>query len=196
LGVIRRGRALGSAIVMAAYVALLRGINVGKAKRVPMADLRALLIELGLTSVATLLNSGNAVFHAPAGASAAHAAAIASRIAAKLHLQVPVIVKSAKELVAIAAGNPLTGKAINPTRVLVAFTQDPATLSRLAPIRALVRPPERFVIGRNAAYFHCPDGILKSEAAAGLLGKLAATVTTRNWATVQKLLACAGASGA
>lgn len=32
---------------MPTFVALLRGVNVGKAKRVPMAELRALLGELG-----------------------------------------------------------------------------------------------------------------------------------------------------
>ena len=52
---------------MPAFVALLRGVNVGKAKRVPMAELRDLLSSLGYTGVATLLNSGNAVFRALAG---------------------------------------------------------------------------------------------------------------------------------
>ena len=54
---------------MPAYIVLLRGVNVGKAKRVPMAEFRKLLEGLGYTNVATLLNSGNAVFRAPAGAS-------------------------------------------------------------------------------------------------------------------------------
>lgn len=44
------------------YIALWRGINVGKAKRLAMADLKALLTELGATNISTLLNSGNAVF--------------------------------------------------------------------------------------------------------------------------------------
>lgn len=50
---------------MPKFVALLRGVNVGGAKRVPMAQLRTLLSDLGYTQVATLLNSGNAVFGAP-----------------------------------------------------------------------------------------------------------------------------------
>ena len=49
---------------MQTFIALLRGINVGKAKRLPMADLRALLVKLDYTDVATLLNSGNSVFQA------------------------------------------------------------------------------------------------------------------------------------
>jgi len=47
---------------MARQVALLRGINVGRAKRVAMADLRTLVESLGYREVSTLLNSGNVVF--------------------------------------------------------------------------------------------------------------------------------------
>ena len=47
---------------MPRYVALFRGINVGKANRIAMADFRELLTSLGYTDVKTLLNSGNAVF--------------------------------------------------------------------------------------------------------------------------------------
>ena len=49
---------------MPTFIALLRGVNVGKGKRVPMAELRDLLSGLGFAEVTTLLNSGNAVFRA------------------------------------------------------------------------------------------------------------------------------------
>ena len=49
----------------ASHVALLRGINVGTAKRVAMADLRGVMTGLGYSDVRTLLNSGNLVFTAP-----------------------------------------------------------------------------------------------------------------------------------
>ncbi len=69
---------------MPRYVALFRGINVGKAKRIAMADLRALLESLGYTDVKTLLNSGNAVFTGRAGAPDKHAARIRAAVAKKL----------------------------------------------------------------------------------------------------------------
>src|ERR1043165_9069038 len=59
--------------LMPRYVALFRGINVGKAKRIAMADLRALLVELGYSRVATLLNSGNVVFSGDGRTAAQHA---------------------------------------------------------------------------------------------------------------------------
>ena len=86
-------------------------VNVGKAKRVPMAELRALLAGLGYTRVVTLLNSGNAVFQAAGGAPAQHAAAIAAALAAQLNVEVPVIVKSADELAAIVDQNPIQAEA-------------------------------------------------------------------------------------
>jgi uncharacterized protein (DUF1697 family) len=160
---------------MPTFVALLRGINVGKAKRIPMAELRDLLGELGYTGIATLLNSGNAVFQASKGTSAKRASEISAAIATKFQIEVPVIVKSAKELAAIAAENPFAKKAADHSRLLAV-------------------PPEEFVVGKNAAYLHCVSGILESKVGKALLGKEGKATTTRNWATVLKLLILAGVS--
>ncbi len=176
---------------MPTFAILLRGINVGEAKRVPMAELRALLAGLGYTGVATVLNSGNAVFQAAQGTPAQHATAIAAAISAKLGFEVPVIVKSAKELAAIVSENPLAAKAADPSRLLVAFTQDTKALSGLAAIGSLLIPPEQFELGKHAAYLHCVGGILQSTAGKALLGKAGRSATTRNWATVLKLQALA-----
>lgn len=176
---------------MATFIALLRGINVGKAKRIPMANLRALLEELGYTNVATLLNSGNAVFSATKGTPAQHAQNIAAAITKTSKLDVPVIVKSAKELAAIIADNSLASDAVNPSQLLTIFSQEPEGLSRLDVVKELTVQPEKFLIGKHAAYLHCASGILKSKAAEALLGKSGKLVTTRNWATVLKLHALA-----
>ncbi len=174
---------------MPKFIALLRGVNVGKGKRVPMAELRALLTRLGYTNVATLLNSGNAVFDASKGASTKHAAEIAAAIASELGVDVPVIVKSADELAQIVAENPVKLEASEHSRFLVAFVQDTKALAGLAAIKPLVVPPERFAIGKHAAYLYCSAGILESEAGKALLGKAGKSATTRNWATVLKLKA-------
>ena len=112
---------------MPAFVALLRGVNVGKAKRVPMADLRSLLYGLGYMDVATLLSSGNAVFHA-----AKYAADIAAAISGKLKVQVPVIVKSASELATIISENPISAEVSEHSRLLAIFVQDTEALAGLA----------------------------------------------------------------
>jgi uncharacterized protein (DUF1697 family) len=174
---------------MPTYVALLRGVNVGTAKRVPMAELRALLQELGYTGVATLLNSGNAVFQAATGTTSVLAERIEAAISVKFGFAVPVIVKLAKEFADIVCGNTISVEAAEHARLLVIFAQDRKSLSALAIINPLIEAPEQFVIGKHASYLLCANGILSSKAATALLGKIGAATTSRNWATTLKLLA-------
>jgi uncharacterized protein (DUF1697 family) len=180
---------------MPAFIALLRGVNVGKAKRVPMAEFRKLLEGLGYTSVVTLLNSGNAVFCAPSGTSKNHASDIAATILRKLKVEVPVIVKTATELAAIVAENPFTVEDPERSRMLVAFTQDRNGLASVSLISTLVSSREKFLAGRHAAYLYCVDGILESKAGAALLGKAGKDATTRNLATTLKLYELSNATG-
>lgn len=180
---------------MPRYVALLRGVNVGKGNRVPMAELRALLEAQGCSRVRTLLNSGNAVFTSSVRSVPALAARIHDALVERLGVDVRVIVKSEREMAAIAAGNTLAAAATDPARLLVAFAAGAPDLAGLAAIRPLVRAPERFAIGRHAAYLWCPNGSLQSQAGAALLGRLGRAVTTRNWATVGKLVALLGDDG-
>jgi uncharacterized protein (DUF1697 family) len=172
---------------MTTFVALLRGVNVGKARRVPMAGFRALLSGLGYTDVVTLLNSGNAVFRSGKGSSAGHAAHIEQALADKMKVETPVVVMSAKELDAVVAENPLEVEAAEYARLLVAYAQGQPALEGLAAIRPFVVSPEQFAIGRHAAYLLCTRGILQSKAAEALLGKARLAVTTRNWVTTLKL---------
>ena len=177
---------------MPRFVALLRGVNVGGNKRVPMAELRVALEALGYTNVRTLLNSGNAVFDSTIRLSATHESRINAAILEAMQIDVPVIVKSAKEYAAIESENSLAAAAAtgtDPSRLFVAFARDASALNGLAPILGLIQAPEQFRIGREAAYLWCPQGISQSKAGEALLGKLGKAVTTRNWATALKISA-------
>ncbi len=177
---------------MARWAVLLRGVNVGAGNRVPMAELRTLLAGLGGTDVRTLLNSGNAVLTHPARSAPALARQVRAALVARLDVDVPVVVLGRAALAAIVAALPFPEVMTNPSRLLVAFPQEPAALAALGPVRERSRAPGRFAIGEHAAYLWCPDGISKSDAAAALLGWPGRGVTTRNWATVGKLLALLG----
>jgi uncharacterized protein (DUF1697 family) len=174
---------------MPTFVALLRGVNVGKAKRVRMAVLRALLSGLGYTGVSTLLNSGNVVFRSTKRAPAKHAARIAAAISDNMQVEVPVIVKSAKELAAIVAENPITADTHEHSRFIVAFVQDTKVLPSLLAIQSLVAPSEQFAVGKSAAYLFCSQNLLESKAGQAILDTAGRLATTRNWATVLKLQA-------
>jgi len=172
---------------MPRYVALFRGINVGKAKRIAMADLRALLAKLGYRDVATLLNSGNAVFTGDAEPAAKHTARIRAAVREKLGVDALVIVKSGKDIAGIVAGNTLGKIATDPSRLLVAMTLDARTLAKAAQLAEVAWGEERLHVGKHAAYLWCANGILETKAAVALLKQLEEAGTTRNWATLNKI---------
>jgi len=178
---------------MARWVVLLRGVNVGKGRRVPMADFKRLLEGLGFTEVKTLLNSGNAVATRASGSTSGLSASIAAALLEQLGVETPVIVKSASELSAILNGAPFVPPASDHSRCLVAFGPDAEALQSLSPLEALAMPSEQFAVTELAGYLHCPQGLLQSKVGAALLGKAGRSVTTRNWATVMKLAELVGA---
>lgn len=179
------------------HVALIRGINVGRAKRVAMAELRALVEELGYGEVRTLLNSGNVVFDVPGTPARGAADGIAGRIeaalAARTGVSARVTVLAAGELAEVVAENPLGEVATDPSRLLVTVLTNPAAdRPRLAPLGEREWAPGALALGARAAYLWCPEGILASplpEAVGRVLGDAA---TARNWATILKLHALAG----
>lgn len=168
---------------MARYVVLLRGINVGKAKRIAMADLRALLAELGHTDVRTVLNSGNGVVTGPDADPAELATAVQRAIAERLDMTVPCIVLTADDLRAIAAANPFADVADDGSRMMVhvlAAAPDPAD-----PHDPVAADPEHARVVGRVIYQWCPDGVLAAPGVGWPDGRL---VTTRNWNTVTKLV--------
>lgn len=173
------------------HVALLRGINVGKAKRVAMADLRTLVEGLGYEDVATLLNSGNVVFSAPGKTAKGAAERIQAAIAERLGVSCRVTVLSAHELDAIMAKPPFGRTADDPSRLLVCVVTDPADEKKLLGLKAQKWHPEAFAVGPRAAYLWCAGGILESPALDAVSRALRDGFTSRNWTTLTKLRALA-----
>ncbi len=171
------------------HVALIRGINVGRAKRVSMADLRVLMEGLGLRECRTLLNSGNVVFRAGGGGPTGIGARIERAMLDELGVAARVIVLAAHEFSTVVEENRLPQTADDPSRVLVAFLGKAADLGPLSALQKRNWSPEVLSLGTRAAYLWCPAGVGKSplvEAVGGVLGE---GTTTRNWATVKKLQA-------
>ncbi|WP_219115568.1 DUF1697 domain-containing protein [Janthinobacterium sp. UMAB-56] len=167
-------------------VALLRGINVGRAKRVAMADLRKLLGDLGFAQVRTALNSGNVVYDGGKVAPADAAARIEEALVLKLGVAARVTVLSASQFAELIEQNTLA-PAADATRLLTLVLNNPADMRRLAPLVQQPWQPEALALGRWAAYAWCPDGVLASKVVAALGVLLGDGVTSRNWATMQKL---------
>jgi uncharacterized protein (DUF1697 family) len=179
---------------MPRFVALLRGVNVGKGNRLPMADFKVVLEGLGYTHIGTILNGGNAVFTSSGRSQQKHAASIAAALQQELAVTTPVIVKSAATLSAVIGASPIDPPQADHSRYLVAFAATADDLRALQPLQDLARAPECFVVTKVAAFLHCPTGVLKSQVGEALLGSAGKRVTTRNWATVMKLHAQVNAS--
>jgi uncharacterized protein (DUF1697 family) len=170
----------------ASHVALLRGINVGTAKRVAMQDLRELMAGLGYTNVRTLLNSGNIVFTAPAR-SGDPSKRIQQEIEKRLGVSSRVTVLTAAELDVAVRGNSLLKVASHPSRLLVGALATRDDRSRLEPLTRKRWGLERIALGERVCYLWCPDGILKSRLLAEVGRAVGDSITSRNWSTFQKL---------
>jgi uncharacterized protein (DUF1697 family) len=176
-------------------VALLRGINVGRAKRVAMADLRTLVTKLGYTNVTTLLNSGNVVFTAPGVTAVQTAALIGAALGSRLGVSSRVVSLTGANIDTIVAENTLLDVADNPSRLFVAVLMNLRDRSRLTPLAKEKWAPQALALGSRAAYLWCPDGVLNSRLTAAVAKTLGDRVTTRNWATMLKLQALMKGSG-
>jgi|SRR5580658_1869591 uncharacterized protein (DUF1697 family) len=177
---------------MTRYVALLKGVNVGRSKRIAMSDLRALLTSLGYADVATYLASGNALFTTSTGRPAASLAAdIEDRITAELGMLVRVIVRTAGELAAVMARNPLAAEPENPSRFFVGFlsaTPGPSVVRTVQrELRASAPDGDAIWLTGAEAFLWCPGGFSLLDHAAVIEKRLGVAVTTRTWNTVTKL---------
>jgi uncharacterized protein (DUF1697 family) len=178
---------------MTRCIALIRGINVGKAKRLPMADLRELITQLGHTNVSTLLNSGNAIFDAKRANVDRIALTIQKGIEQRCGFSAAVVVLTAVDLDSIIEANPFAAAADDSSRFLIAFTASPANLIPAKPLLKQAWKPDAFAIGELSAYLWCASGILESALLKAFGRATKDSVTTRNWATVLKLQAAAKA---
>jgi uncharacterized protein (DUF1697 family) len=172
------------------YAALLRGINVGGHNKVAMAPLRDVLSSLGYDDVATILQSGNAVFTAPAAAKADAASRIEAAIADRFGFAVTVLVRDARAMAKAAAANPWPDLAkTDPAKLHVAFLSTAPAAARVKAVdHAKFAPDELAVVG-DVAYLWYPDGAGRSKLGGAVFERgLGVVATARNWNTVTKLV--------
>jgi len=171
---------------MPALVALLRGINLAKRRRVAMSDLRALLEEAGYADVRTHLQSGNVVLRTRQQPQTA-ARRIEQAIEAALGLDVDVLVRTAAEVAEVVAADPFAGVADNGSRYFVLFLDEPPPQAALDALAAEDFAPDAFAAGSREVYVWCPEGLQDSRLMKALGKELRLQGTVRNWNTVTRL---------
>jgi uncharacterized protein (DUF1697 family) len=191
-------------------LALVKGINVGGRRRVPMAPLRAALGAAGLTGVRTHIQSGNVIFDAPSSPDADlsspdadlsspdadlsapdvdPAATVAGVVAATFGFDVEVVARTRSELAATVANNPLARDEDDPAKLHVVFLDAAPAPDRAAQLDPDRSPPDRAVLIGREVYVHYPEGSARSKLTADYLQRtLHRTATARNLRTVETLL--------
>lgn len=167
------------------FIALLRGINVGR-NTLKMDRLRDICFSLRAQDVRTYVQSGNVVFKAE-GSAEKWQRDLEKSLADECRLPVSVMVRTAAELAKIAASNPfLRKKDIDIARLAVTFLQQAPTKQALAELASIELANERYYHTDRELYIYCPDGFAKAKLY--LLDKVLAQKTTvRNWNTITKL---------
>ena len=175
---------------MKTHIALLRGINVGGNKKLPMADLRAFVETLGFTGAQTLLQSGNLVFRSEGKSDeAALEIFLEGEASQHLALSTTFILRTADEWSEVVARNPFPDAAkTDPSHLLVMFFREAPTVSAVELLRATLIGAERIHSDGRQLYATFPHGAGNSKAANLLMNPCFAKYATgRNWNTVLKL---------
>lgn len=168
------------------YVALLRGINVGRARQVDMPRLRSGLTDRGYGDVRTHLRSGNVLLDSTL-AEDELARELAEAIEEDVGFPVPVVLRTAAELADVLARNPLGDRATDPARYSVTFLPEPPSPDRIAEL-----PPAdggEYVVDGRELFLWMPDGMSRSPLGTWPWDRLLGVAgTNRNWNTVTKLV--------
>jgi uncharacterized protein (DUF1697 family) len=176
---------------MGRQIVLLRGINLGANKRVPMAELRELFSGAGFEDVRTYLQSGNVVVSADAPPDELEERA-ERLLAERFGFDVPVVVRTRDQLEDVVERDPFAGIADNPKRYQVSFLSAGLDDEVAARLTELALPSERLLVDGRELYAWHPDGVARSKLWAKLASPtLGVKATARNWTTVTMLLAMA-----
>jgi uncharacterized protein (DUF1697 family) len=176
-------------------IALLRAVNLPNHGKVSMADLRALMEAVGFEDARTLLQSGNLVFRGSAHTGAALERQLETETARRFDLETDYFVRSAAEWRGIVDRNPFPAEARNdPSHLVVMFLKAAVKAEPVAALQAAISGREIVRGAGREIYVIYPDGIGASRLTNVVIErKLGTRSTGRNWNTVLKLAALAGA---
>jgi len=158
---------------------------------VSMADLRALLDDIGLRNGATLLQSGNLVFDGGRRTSASLEKLLTTEARKRLGLETEFFVYDADTWARIIRDNPLRAEAErDPARLIVMFLRDAPDAARVRTLHDGIPGNEIFRVAGRQLYTFFPDGMGRSKFSGAIVERrLGTRGTGRNWNTVLKLAA-------
>ncbi len=172
---------------MKAFVALIRGINVGGRNPLPMKQLVPLLEALGCQQVKTYIQSGNVVFQSKGNNASRLSSQITSAIKKQHGFESYVLLLEAADFKKAVSGNPFPDAESEPETLHVGFLASVPNNPDLMMLESLRKETERFVLKDVLFFLHAPAGVGRSKLAANAEKLIGVVMTDRNWRTVCKL---------
>ena len=172
---------------MKIYIALLRGINVGGHKKVPMAELRELLNKSGLENVKTYIQSGNVIFQSSEENKDNLEALIHKVILDHFGFDVPILIRTKDEIEIILDNCPFPEeKKIESYYIMLSEAPDKNLANETSQQKFA---NEEFSITNNGVYIFYTLGAGKAKLGINWFEKkLKVKATARNYRTMVKLL--------
>lgn len=172
------------------FIAILRGINVGTGRKVPMADLKKLCESLELQQVQSYIQSGNLVFELPNPEPISELEVrLQKTFSETFGFEIPVLIRTSEEWAASTAKNPfLKEENVDIERLHLTCLKQLPSPELLEKIKSFQYLPDRYeIIGRDVFIF-CAAGYGTSKLVNSFFElKLKTSATTRNWKTVVQL---------
>jgi uncharacterized protein (DUF1697 family) len=182
---------------MGTFVALMRGINVGSTRKVPMTELRALCLSAKLKRPETYIQSGNLIVDADGDADKLRRL-LERAMTARFGFAVDVVVRAAADWEHYVAANPYTGDPTAlPNMVHIYLSRDPPKSSAADELKQKARSGERTVMTDGALWIdYGAKGVAGSKLSPAVIDKACGSPTTgRNWNSVLKIRAMIEARG-
>jgi uncharacterized protein (DUF1697 family) len=175
--------------VMRTFVALMRGINVGSTRKLPMAELRSVCLDLGLRRPETYIQSGNLIVDADGRADDVRHL-LEATLTARFGFAVEVVVRDTTAWTRCVAANPFVGdEAALPKMVHLYLSRDPAAPDAATVLQQRARAGERIVMAGRALWIdYGTEGVAGSKLSPLLIDKACGSPTTgRNWNSVVRI---------
>ena len=183
---------------MKTYISLLRGINVSGSKLIKMDQLRQLYLDLGFTNVRTYIQSGNVVFTTDQSEIKDIEGQITNEIKKQFGFEVPVLILCLKDLQEILFTNPIQHHIPEALVKDLYFTllKDLPAKSVVETIESMDFSPAKLIVKSKVVFLFVPEGYGNTKLTNKLFEtKFKTSATTRNWKTLNALVALASAQG-
>ena len=171
---------------MKTYISLLKGINVGGQRKIPMAELRAILNNTSLCNVSTYIQTGNIFFQTSESNRIALEHLIHTEIKQHFGFEVDVLIVTHKDIQRILNDCPFPNDIKEKSYFMMLHDKPSEEMIKIASEKTY--EAEDYHIINDCIYYDCPKGMGKAKFNMNYFERQLNTfATARNYNTMVKL---------